>query len=104
MKAGTMFASLTYYKNASYYTNHPCMYLYTPGQSYRVDLFAGFACPHDHEVYCTALTSDQISRFKAQSTFYSSVEPTGRILTLSTCSYEHDNWRYVVLGELVPIS
>lgn len=105
MKAGNMFASLQYYKSNDFYLSHPCMYLYTPGQNYRVDLFAGFPCPHDYEVYMTGLTDDQVSRFKAQSTFSSGVWPSsGHILTLSTCSYEHENWRYVVLGDMVPIS
>lgn len=104
MKAGNMFASLQYYKSNDFYRSHPCMYLYTPGQTYRVDLFAGFPTAADGEVYFTALEQDKIDRFKAQSTFSSSVNPTGNILTLSTCSYEHENWRYVVLGELVPIS
>lgn len=105
MKSGAMFASLQYDKSHDFYLSHPCMYLYTPTQNYRVDLFAGFPTPHDGEVYCTGLTDDQISRFKAQSTFSSDVWPSsGHILTLSTCSYEHDNWRYVVLGDMVPIS
>lgn len=104
MKAGNMFASLQYYKSHDFYLNHPCMYLYTPGQTYRVDLFAGFPTPADGEVYFTGLEQEKIDRFKAQSTFTSTVNPTGNILTLSTCSYEHENWRYVVLGELVPIS
>ena len=104
MKAGNMFASLQYYKSHDFYLNNPCMYLYTPGQTYRVDLFAGFPTPADGEVYFTGLEQDKIDRFKAQSTFTSTVNPTGNILTLSTCSYEHENWRYVVLGELVPIA
>ena len=104
MKAGNMFASLQYYKSHDFYLSHPCMYLYTPGQTYRVDLFAGFPTPADGEVYFTGLEQEKIDRFKAQSTFTSTVNPTGSVLTLSTCSYEHENWRYVVLGELVPIS
>ena len=28
----------------------------------------------------------------------------GNVVTLSTCSYEFDDARYVVVGELVPIS
>lgn len=105
MNAGNMFASLCGYKQQAYFDAHPTMYLYTFGQTYRVELFAGFPCPHDGEIFYTLLTKDQVTRFKNQSTFYSPVEPdTSRILTLVTCSYEHDNWRYVVLGNMVPIS
>ena len=104
MKAGTMLASIDRYKNASFYPDHSYMYLYTPGQTYRLDLIAGYSCPHDDEVFCTALTDDQIARFKAKSTFATELTDTsGPYVTLCTCSYEHDNWRYVVICKKVPI-
>ena len=42
---------------------------------------------------------------KSQSDFQSDVEVTGndRVITLSTCTYEYDNARYVVMGKLVPL-
>lgn len=104
MKSGLMFANLTLYKNSSFYPNHPCMYLYTPTQDYRIDLYAGFVCAHDDEVYATGLTQDQLRSMAAKSTFTSAIDtPTGRTITMSTCSYEMPNGRYVVVGELVPI-
>lgn len=104
MNAGNMFASLCGYKQQSYFDAHPTMYLYTFGQTYRIDLFAGFPCPHDGEIFYTGLSQEQVVRFKNQSTFVSPVEPSNsRVLTLVTCSYEHENWRYVVLGNMVPI-
>lgn len=104
MKSGLMFANLTLYKNSSFYPNHPCMYLYTPTQDYRIDLYAGFVCAHDDEVYATGLTQDQLKAMAAKSTFTSAIDtPTGRTITMSTCSYEMPNGRYVVVGELVPI-
>ena len=104
MKSGLMFANLTLYKDSSFYPNHPCMYLYTPTQDYRIDLYAGFVCAHDDEVYATGLTQDQLKAMAAKSTFTSAIDtPTGRTITMSTCSYEMPNGRYVVVGELVPI-
>lgn len=104
MKSGLMFANLTLYKNSSFYPNHPCMYLYTPTQDYRIDLYAGFVCAHDDEVYATGLTQEQLKAMAAKSTFTSAIDtPTGRTITMSTCSYEMPNGRYVVVGELVPI-
>ena len=46
----------------------------------------------------------QIQECIQNSTFKSSYgAPTGNILTLSTCDYDFDNARYVVMGELVPV-
>lgn len=105
MKTGLMFANLTLYKDKGYYSSHPYLYIYTPSQNYRVDLYAGFVCEHDDEVYTTSLTQDQLKAMAAKSTFTSNIgTPTGKTVTLSTCSYEFDNARYVVVGSLVPIS
>ena len=104
MKTGRMFAPIVKYKDQSFYDAHPYMYLYTPNQLYKVNLFAGMVTPHDSAVYSYSLSSDYIKECIANSTFRSSVgTPTGNILTLSTCDYVYDNARYVVMGEMVPI-
>lgn len=104
MKSGLMFAGLAKYKNQSYYDSHPYFYIYTPSQNYRVDLFAGFVCRHDDEVFATSLTQSQLSNMAAKSTFRSNIGiPSGNVVSMCTCSYEFDNARYVVVGELVPI-
>lgn len=105
MKSGLMFANLTLYKDKGYYSSHPYLYIYTPSQNYRLDLYAGFVCEHDDEVYSTSLSQEQLQAMGAKSTFVSNIGvPTGKTVTLSTCSYEFDNARYVVVGSLVPIS
>jgi len=104
MKTGRMFAPIVKYRQQSFYDAHPYMYLYTPNQLYKVNLFAGMVTPHDSTVYNYSLTSDYIKECIANSTFMSSDgTPTGNILTLSTCAYDFDNARYVVMGEMVPI-
>ena len=104
MKTGRMFAPIVKYRDQSFYDAHPYMYLYTPNQLYKVNLFAGMVTPHDSTVYSYSLSSDYIKECIANSTFKSNVgTPTGNILTLSTCAYDFDNARYVVMGELVPI-
>ena len=105
MKSGLMFAHLTNYKNQYYYNAHPYFYIYTPTQDYKLNLYAGFVCEHDDEVYALSLTQSQLEGLAERSTFKSNIGvPTGRIVTLSTCSYEFDDARYVVVGELVPIN
>ena len=104
MKAGTMLASIDRYKNAAFYPDHAYMFLYTPSGTYRLDLIAGYSCPHNDEVFCKELTEKQIARFKEKSTFTTNLEDTsGPYVTLCTCSYEHENWRYVVICKKVPI-
>lgn len=105
MKTGLMFANLTLYKDSEFYDTHPYMYLYTPEQNYRIDLYAGFVCEHNDEVFATGLTQEQLERMAAKSTFTSDIGiPTGQTVTLSTCSYEIADGRYVLVGALVPIN
>ena len=106
MKTGMMFAGLrNYHTDKSYYAAHPYMYIYTPTQNYRLDLYAGFVCAHDDEIYNTALTQEQLQAMAAKSDFKSNIgTPTGRTVTLSTCSYEYNDARYVVIGALNPVN
>lgn len=106
MKSGRMFAPLENYKNQSYYDAHPYMYIYTEGQNYRIDLFAGCVVEGDADIYATSVSADILANYVAKSTFKSKIgTPTGKIVTLSTCDYTsgYSDPRYVVLGQLVPI-
>ena len=104
MKTGAMFQPLEFYKNQYYYDAHPYMYIYTPTQNYRLDLFAGCVVEHNADIYATSVSQATLQNYVNNSTFKSKTGvPTGNIVTLSTCSYEINNGRYVVLGELVPI-
>ena len=88
-----MFASLAGYKDQAYYDEHPTLMLMTPDENYTVALFAGYVASVDEAWLIQA---------QERSTFDGGVTPTSndRILTLSTCSYEFNNARYVVLGVL----
>ena len=106
MKNGTMFSSLTKYKSQSYYDEHPVLYLYTPEGNYKIELIAGFVSKPTGEVYNTVLTYEQMLGFCSHSTFRSTITPCDaeRYITLSTCSYEYENARYVVIGKFNMIS
>ncbi len=104
MKTGLMFAPLMKYKSQSFYDAHSYLYLYTPSQTYKVNLFAGMVTTHDSEVYSYSLSSSYLQDCINNSTFRAGLGvPTGNILTLSTCDYDFDNARYVLMGELEAI-
>lgn len=106
MKNGTMFSSLTKYKSQSYYDEHPVLYLYTPEGDYKIELIAGLVSKPTGEVYNTNQTYEQVLEYYFHSTFCSTITPRDdeKYITLSTCSYQYENARYVVVGKLNKIS
>ena len=109
MKNGTMFSSLAKYKQQSYYDQHPTMYYLTPDGNYKLELFAGLVVKRDDKIYLPNQSEEEfaelIEEYRAKSTFKSDVELeyNDTIVTLSTCSYEFDNARYIVIGRLIPV-
>ena len=109
-----MFASLVKYRRQAYYDQHPVIDLFTPGCDYKIELFAGFVidprsrtAPYYHISFADGETFLQyVDKLKELSDFSSdvTVEETDRLLTLSTCSYEFVDARYVLVGKLVPIA
>lgn len=107
MNNGSMFGTLSNYKEQSYYDAHPVMYLITPQHDYRIELIGGYVTESESDAYSIPQTVEQrdalIQTARQNSTFYSAVQTSesDRIITLSTCSYEYDNARYVLVGKLV---
>ena len=105
MKNGTMFSELTKYKEQDYFDAHPTGYLITPERIYQIEFFAGYVANVKSASWELSFASDEdyekwIQEAKKQSWFTSDVNPavTDQVLTLSTCSYEFDNARYVLHG------
>lgn len=110
MKDGSMFASLHNYVDQSYYDAHPIMYISTPAGDYKLEIFSCFTCDFDADTYTLSFASEAeysafLNKMVSQSNVKTnvSVDSSERIVTLSTCTYEYDNARYVVMGKLVPI-
>ena len=110
MKSGAMFASLLGYREQTYYNAYPTMLLLTPEGNYKVELFAGYITPAASDIYRKTFSSDDafaqyLKDVRAKSDFFSDVEvtPQDHIITLSTCTYEYDEARYVVQGKLVKL-
>lgn len=111
LKNGAMLSSLTGYKKQDYYEAHPTLYLMTPEKNYEIKVFAGYVASVKDDAWQLNFDSEEsfqawIGRAIERSTFSSNITPavTDRIITLSTCSYEFDNARYVLVGILEPVS
>ncbi len=111
MKSGSMFAALVGYKEQSYFDAYPAMRLLAPGGNFRVELFSGYVTGAASEAYRkTFATEEDFAQYlldvREKSDFESDIQVTAqdRIVTLSTCTYEFNNARYVVHGKLVPLT
>ena len=111
MRDGSMFASIRNYDKQEYYDAHPKLYINTPDGNYRVEIFSGYITDADSDTYTIGFGSDEeyqayLDKMVSQSAFTSDVKPTSadRIVTLSTCTYEYSDARFVVQGRLVPIN
>lgn len=109
MKNKEMFGTLSNYKDQSYFEDHPIMWLLTPDGDYKIELIAGCVTSAASDVYSIDLSEEDVlamvQRSIENSTFTTDVEihPGDRFLTLSTCSYEYDNARYVLIGRMTAL-
>ena len=108
MNSGRMFASLTGYKEQAYFEEHPYLYLYTEQGNYRVELVYGCVVDANEwrdRAFMFESNLDSLLNYAAYHTTITSGVPytsEEQFLVLSTCSYEFDDARYIVLGVLRP--
>lgn len=106
MKNDSMFGTFTDYKSQEYYDEHPVIWLLTPEVNYKIELMAGYVTPSDSDAYSEFISHEELYEYiqeaKNKSTFSSPLTCSSkdRIVTLSTCSYEYDTARYVLVGKL----
>ena len=110
MKDGSMFGNLHNYSMPDYYSRHKDIYLLTPGQNYRMEILTAAVVSDDSWVYemkmdearrkTWALDAHRLSLVGTQATADLEAE---HYLTLSTCSYEYENARFVLIGSLKEI-
>jgi len=108
MKSGQMFGSLGEYKKQAHFERYPYLYLYTENVNYRIELIYGCvvgAGTWQEQAFTSEDNTDKLLAYAADNTtFTSNVEhaPSDQVIVLSTCSYEFDDARYVVVGVLRP--
>lgn len=102
MKNKSMFHDLTNYKDQAFFDAHPTGWLITPSAAYQLHFFSGYVSDASGEAWDTDFTEEEyliwLSSRQDHSLFSSSIQPTkdSRVLTLSTCSYEFQDARFVL--------
>ena len=111
MNDGSMFHSLLSYESQDFYNEHPVMYLNTPTQNYKIEIFSAYVTDHESETYKMFFESDEdfsrhIDDWRVQSLISTNVDisTNDRVITLSTCTYDFYNARFVVQGKLTPVN
>ena len=110
MRDGSMFALIDDYCLQSFYEEHPVLYLNTPSQNYRLDVFSAFTSDPEGFVYTASFASDEdyaafLRALEEASEISCSAEAGvgDRIVTLSTCTYSGEDVRFVLCAKLSEI-
>ena len=111
MADGAMFGTLEDWREQEYFDAHPCMWLLTPEQDYRVELFSAYLVEASHDTYTIFRGSGPefaayLQRVVRDSAVKADVEtdPEAHYVLLSTCAYTlYDDARTVIHGRLVPV-
>lgn len=110
MRSGTRFACLVEYEVQAYYEAHPVMYLLTPQHNYRLDIFSGYVAEAGSQRFFMGSGDDAefeayLEEIKAISDFSpcAGQSTQNRIVTLSTCTYDFHEARYILHAFLTEI-
>ncbi len=101
-----MFTQLVDYKSEDFYKAHPTAILYTPAGKYTIRFFSCYVTKLGDNAWRTQLEgsayADWIRDVTGKAIYNMNVIPkeTDRIVTLSTCSTEYKNARFVIHGIL----
>lgn len=108
MKNGTMFAGITNYCSQEYYDAHPMGLIMTPEGNYRFEIVSAYVASLGDPAWQLEFVDDAdamnwLEKAMERSPFISRYDPRpdDRIVTLSTCTYEFNDARFVLVGVLL---
>ena len=104
MKNGTMFAEVTEYKKKSFYEAHPTGRIMTPQGNFQLEVIGGYVADLRDPAWELHFETDEarldwLRDAMDRSAVGGDYVPVGgeKIITLSTCSYEFDDARFVLI-------
>ena len=110
MHDGSMFKSLRgYTKENDYYKDHKTLELITPDKKYHLEIISSYITPATSDAYKYSFINEAEKQAFIDYAVKNSKISTGvtattndKIVTLSTCAYDYDEARYVVVCKAVP--
>lgn len=103
----SMFGSLkNYLYKYGYYEKHKRFEYITPNEKYHLEIIAAYTTPAGSNAYKyepkdrKAFIDNAVKKSQILATC--SANPDDKLMTLSTCAYEYDGARYVIIGKLIP--
>ena len=107
MKDGSMFSSLNKYRDQEFYDDYPFFIIYSPECEYHFRIASVCIIPDESIVYSLNIIEEKGFSEYAGNLLLNNLVNTGTDLslddhrvTLSTCEYQYDNLRLVVIGKL----
>ena len=107
MQNGSMFHDICNYKDPEFYASHPVGFLISPEHNFHFEVVSAYVASladpaWQLEFVDDADLQDWLPDTIERSSFVTSVQPQpgDQVITLSTCSYEYDNARFVLVGIL----
>ncbi len=109
MLNGSMFGDLKELKDQSYAEEHPQLELITPDGKYHLMITAFLNEPSDSNIYTMNIEEENdkqnyIDMIESQAMYLTDETMTtdDQLVILSTCAYEYQNARYMVVCKMVP--
>ena len=109
MASGAMFATLQWWGLKTYLDEHPIMWLLTPDQDYKVELYSAYTTSAYSNTYEIPLAGTDPSNYiwmaENSSDWHINpdLDPTAHYIVMSTCAYIFEDARSVLHGKLMPV-
>ena len=104
MKNESMFGTLKYFNDKTFFEQNEHGFIYLPYENLKLEFFAYMVVsPNDREIYSVELSDTYFDYVKQNARYYRELglAEGDKIVTISTCAYEFDNARMVLLARVV---